>query len=223
MEKDKLTNINIKDNFYEKNLFWINKVLFFSIIFAPYIMILNDIYINKLVHNNNFWIKRIRIYFIFIFVMYSILWMIYYFRTEYALLTIGFIYLLFYFILNLQLNYGHLFLVEEKQYVPTDDELEKIKTVQLSDINEDNQKMKMKFRIIFAILFVSLYILMFNFIHQYHYLTSTICFLLIVGYDYFEQKHFKRDNINLFWKKRIMFYFLVLSPFITIANFLIYN
>lgn len=222
-EKDPLTKIYVKEGFLDKFRFVIDKVLFFTIIFAPYMMVLNDIYLNKLVHNNVFWIKRAKIYFTFILVMYLILWGVYSLKTEYALMTLVFVYGFFYLIWKLQLNYGHLFATEGKEYTPTEEELKNIIAIQNIDNDEENRKKKIKFRTIFGVFFVLAYIFIFNVMYQSHYLASILSLFLIVGYDYYEQKYFKRDKTELFWKKRVMFYLLVLSPILVIINFLIYD
>lgn len=222
-EKDPLTKVYVEEGFFEKSIFVIDKFLFFTIIFAPYMMVLNDIYLNKLVHNNVFWIKRAKIYFTFILVMYLILWAVYYFRTEYALMTLVFVYGFLYLIWKLQLNYGHLFATEGKEYTPTEEELKNIIAIQNIDNDEENRKKKIKFRTIFAVFFVLAYIFIFNVMYQSHYLASILSLFLIAGYDYYEQKYFKRDKTELFWKKRVMFYVLVLSPILVVLNFIIYN
>ncbi|CAM4045623.1 hypothetical protein [Arcobacter cloacae] len=222
-EKDPLTKVYVEEGFFEKSIFVIDKFLFFTIIFAPYMMVLNDIYLNKLVHNNVFWIKRAKIYFIFILLMYLILWAVYYFRTEYALMTLVFVYGFLYLIWKLQLNYGHLFATEGKEYTPTEEELKNIIAIQNIDNDAENRKNKIKFRTIFAVFFVLAYIFIFNVMYQFHYLASILSLFLIAGYDYYEQKYFKRDKTELFWKKRVMFYVLVLSPILVVLNFIIYN
>ena len=58
-EDDKLTGLKIKDSFYEEWKDLINRILFWTIIFAPYMFVINDIYQNKLMHDNKFWIKRL--------------------------------------------------------------------------------------------------------------------------------------------------------------------
>lgn len=222
-EKDPLTEVYIEEGFFEKSILIIDKVLLFTIIFAPYMMVLNDIYLNKLVHNNVFWIKRAKIYFIFILIMYSILSALYYSRTEYALMTLVFVYGFLYLILKLQLNYGHLFATDGKEYTPTEEELKNIIAIQNIDNDEENRKKKIKFRTIFGVSFVLAYIFIFNVMYQSHYLTSILSLFLIAGYDYYEQKYFKRDKTKLFWEKRRAFYFFVLSPILVIVNFLIYD
>lgn len=222
-EKDPLTKVYVKEGFFEKSIFIIDKFLFFTIIFAPYLMVLNDIYLNKLVHNNVFWIKRAKIYFIFILIMYSILSAVYYSKTEYALMTLVFVYGFFYLIWKLQLNYGHLFAPEGKEYTPTEEELKNIIAIQNIDNDEENRKKKIKFRTIFGVFFVLAYIFIFNVMYQSHYLASILSLFLIAGYDYYEQKYFKRDKTELFWEKRRAFYFFVLSPILVIVNFLIYS
>jgi len=223
MEKDVLTNININDSFYERNLFWINRILLFTIVFAPYMIVLNDIYTNKLVHNNNFWLKRVKIYFVFILIMYSILIGIYYLKTEYALMTLVFTYGFLYLIWKLQMNYGHLFATEGKDFIPTEEELKNIIDIQNIDKDKENCEKVIRFRTIFGIFFVLTYIIIFNVMYQSHYLMSVLCLFLIIGYDYFEQKYFKRDKTLLFWNKRRAFYLFVLSPILLIVNFLIYD
>ena len=222
-EKDPLTEVYIEEGFFGKSILVIDKVLFFTIIFAPYMMVLNDIYLNKLVHNNVFWIKRAKIYFIFILIMYSILSAVYYFRTEYALMTLVFVYGFLYLILKLQLNYGHLFATDGKEYTPTEEELKNIIAIQNIDNDEENRKKKIKFRTIFGVFFVLAYIFIFNVMYQSHYLASILSLFLIAGYDYYEQKYFKRNKTKLFWEKRRAFYFFVLSPILVIVNFLIYD
>ncbi|CAM4047994.1 zinc ribbon domain-containing protein [Arcobacter cloacae] len=222
-EIDPVTKISIKDSFYERNMLLLHKVLFWTVIFAPYMIILNDIYLNKFVHNNEFWIKRAKIYFIFLIVIYSLLRIFSTFEIE-NLPFANFLamYSVLFPIYYLQLNYGHLFATAGK-YTPTEEEVKNIIAIQNIDNDEENRKKKIKFRTIFGVFFVLAYIFIFNVMYQSHYLASILSLFLIAGYDYYEQKYFKRDKTELFWKKRVMFYVLVLSPILVVLNFIIYN
>ena len=42
-EDDKLTGLKIKDSFYEEWKDLINRILFWTILFAPYMFVINDI------------------------------------------------------------------------------------------------------------------------------------------------------------------------------------
>ena len=84
-EDDKLTGLKIKDSFYEEWKDLINRILFWTIIFAPYMIVLNDIYQNKLMHDNNFWIKRAKFYFAFIVITYFIMSITLQARIEYMI------------------------------------------------------------------------------------------------------------------------------------------
>jgi len=223
-EKDQLTKIVVEDNFYERNMLLLNKILFWTVLFAPYMIILNDIYLNKFVHNNEFWIKRAKIYFIFLIVIYSILRIFSTLEIEnLPLANFLAMYAVLFPIYYLQLNYGHLFATEGKEYSPTEEELKNIIAIQNIDNDEENRKKKIKLRTIFGVFFVLVYIFIFNVMYQSHYLASILSLFLIAGYDYYEQKYFKRDKTKLFWKKRVMFYVLVLSPILVVLNFIIYN
>jgi len=220
-----MENVFGKENsFYEKNISWITKLLFWTIILAPYLVVLNDIYQNKLVYNNRFWIKRAKIYFLFILIMYSLMWLFSKFRIDYLpAINLISIYILIYLVLKLQINYKYLFQATEKDCEITKEELEKVKTIQNIDDNLDNKNNKIKSRILFGIVFFMIYIFIFNFLYQSHYIASILNLFLIAGYDYLEQKKFKRDRTELFWKKRVMFYLFVLSPILVVINFLIYS
>lgn len=224
MTKDEVTGIVIEDSFYEKNIKWLEKLLFWTIIFSPYMVILNDIYSNKFVHNNNFWIKRIRLYFTFIVTIYTAIWFLSQLKMQYLpAINLLSIYILMYFILIMQIKFMPLFKAKKEDILIDDNELKNITAVQENDTDCDNKKRKFKYRVIFLVLFVLIYIITFNNDYQSHYLATFVSFVLIVGYDYFEQKYFKRDIIELFWKKRISFYFLFLAPILIIVSFLIYD
>lgn len=58
-EEDPLTKISTRIGYFEKRLFVFNRIFFWTILFYPLMLVLNDIYENKFVHNNKFWIKKV--------------------------------------------------------------------------------------------------------------------------------------------------------------------
>ena len=152
-EDDKVTGLKIKDSFYEEWKDLINKVLFWTIIFAPYMIVLNDIYQNKLMHDNNFWIKRAKLYFAFLVVTYLIMSLTLQARIDYMIaLNLFLTYLMLFGILKAQEYYGHLLKGNCEEYKPSKEEIENIIKVQASDENEENVSKKIKIRIVSFIL-----------------------------------------------------------------------
>lgn len=168
--------------------------------------------------------KKTKIYFILLVTIYLIINTFAHFEIEnFPLANLIIIYSFILFIWKLQSSYGHLFLTADREYTPTEEELKNIIAIQNIDNDEENRKKKIKFRTIFGIFFVLAYIFIFNVMYQSHYLASILSLFLIAGYDYYEQKYFKRDRTLLFWEKRRAFYFFVLSPILVIVSFLIYD
>ncbi|PRM93675.1 hypothetical protein CJ673_09375 [Aliarcobacter cryaerophilus] len=220
-EDDKVTGLKIKDSFYEEWKDLINKVLFWTIIFAPYMIVLNDIYQNKLMHDNNFWIKRAKFYFAFIVITYFIMSITLQARIEYMIaLNLFLTYLVLFGILKSQEKYGHLFKAKCEDYKPSVEEIENIIKVQNIDENEENISKKIRIRIKYFIFGVLLYSIT---LANFPELSAFVMCILIIGYDIFEQKYFKRDITELFWKKRITYYILVLLPILFIINYIIYD
>ncbi|MFW2525453.1 hypothetical protein ACN5O8_06970 [Aliarcobacter butzleri] len=220
-EDDKVTGLKIKDSFYEEWNDLITKILFWTILFAPYMIVINDIYQNKLMHDNKFWISRAKLYFAFIVVTYFLMSITLQARVDYMIaLNLFLTYLMLFGILKAQEKYGYLLKANCEEYQPSKEEIEKIILVQKIDENEENINKKKKFRIMFG-LFGTLFYLIFLF--NIPVASAFIMSILIIGYDIFEQKFFKRDITELFWKKRIIFYFLILLPILYIINYIIYN
>lgn len=217
-EDDKVTGLKIKDSFYEEWKDLINKVLFWTIIFAPYMIVLNDIYQNKLMHDNNFWIKRAKFYFAFIVITYFIMSITLQARIEYMIaLNLFLTYLVLFGILKSQEKYGHLFKAKCEDYKPSVEEIENI--IKVQNIDENISK-KIRIRIKYFIFGVLLYSIT---LANFPELSAFVMCILIIGYDIFEQKYFKRDITELFWKKRITYYILVLLPILFIINYIIYD
>lgn len=220
-EEDKITGLKIKDSFYEEWSDLITKILFWTILFAPYMIVINDIYQNKLMHDNKFWISRAKFYFAFIIVTYFLMSITLQAHVDYMIaLNLFLTYLILFGILKAQEKYGYLLKANCEEYKPSKEEIEKIILVQKIDENEENINKKKKFRIMFG-LFGTLFYLIFLF--NIPVASAFIMSILIIGYDIFEQKFFKRDITELFWKKRIIFYFLILLPILYIINYIIYN
>ena len=220
-EDDKLTGLKIKDSFYEEWKDLINRILFWTIIFAPYMIVLNDIYQNKLMHDNNFWIKRAKFYFAFIVITYFIMSITLQARIEYMIaLNLFLTYLVLFGILKKKKKYGHLFKAKCEDYKPSVEEIENIIKVQNIDENEENISKKIRIRIKYFIFGVLLYSIT---LANFPELSAFVMCILIIGYDIFEQKYFKRDITELFWKKRITYYILVLLPILFIINYIIYD
>ena len=220
-EDDKLTGLKIKDSFYEEWKDLINRILFWTIIFAPYMFVINDIYQNKLMHDNKFWIKRAKLYFAFLVVTYLIMSLTLQARIDYMIaLNLFLTYLMLFGILKAQEYYGHLLKGNCEEYKPSKEEIENIIKVQASDENEENVSKKIKIRIVSFIFGVLIYSITLNTFPEIS--GFVMCFFIIV-YDVLEQKYFKRDLTKLFWKKRITYYLLVLLPILFIINYIIYD
>ena len=220
-EDDKLTGLKIKDSFYEEWKDLINRILFWTILFAPYMFVINDIYQNKLMHDNNFWIKRAKLYFAFLVVTYLIMSLTLQARIDYMIaLNLFLTYLMLFGILKAQEHYGHLLKGNCEEYKPSKEEIENIIKVQASDENEENVSKKIKIRIVSFIFGVLIYSITLNTFPEIS--GFVMCFFIIV-YDVLEQKYFKRDLTKLFWKKRIAYYILVLLPILFVINYIIYD
>ncbi len=220
-EDDKLTGLKIKDSFYEEWKDLINRILFWTILFAPYMFVINDIYQNKLMHDNNFWIKRAKLYFAFLVVTYLIMSLTLQARIDYMIaLNLFLTYLMLFGILKAQEYYGHLLKGNCEEYKPSKEEIENIIKVQASDENEENVSKKIKIRIVSFIFGILIYSITLNTFPEVS--GFVMCFLIIV-YDVLELKYFKRDLTKLFWKKRIIYYILVLLPILFIINYIIYD
>ena len=220
-EDDKVTGLKIKDSFYEEWKDLINKVLFWTILFAPYMIVINDIYQNKLMHDNNFWIKRAKFYFAFIVVTYFFMSITLQARVDYMIaLNLFLTYLMLFAILKAQERYGHLLNAKCEDYKPSKEEIENIIAIQNIDENEDNIRKKIKIRIMSFIFGVLLYSIT---LANFPEVSAFVMCLLIIWYDIFEQKYFKRGLTKLFWKKRITYYILVLLPILFIINYIIYD
>ena len=220
-EDDKLTGLKIKDSFYEEWKDLINRILFWTILFAPYMFVINDIYQNKLMHDAKFWIKRAGLYFAFIVITYFIMSITLQARIEYMIaLNLFLTYLVLFGILKSQEKYGHLFKAKCEDYKPSVEEIENIIKVQNIDENEENINKKKKFRIMFGLVGTLFYLIV---LFNIPIASAFIMSILIIGYDIFEQKYFKRDITELFWKKRITYYILVLLPILFIINYIIYD
>ncbi|MCT7433840.1 hypothetical protein N5T66_11145 [Aliarcobacter cryaerophilus] len=193
-EDDKLTGLKIKDSFYEEWKDLINRILFWTILFAPYMFVINDIYQNKLMHDNNFWIKRAKLYFAFLVVTYLIMSLTLQARIDYMIaLNLFLTYLMLFGILKAQEYYGHLLKGNCEEYKPSKEEIENIIKVQASDENEENVSKKIKIRIVSFIFGVLIYSITLNTFPEIS--GFVICFFIIV-YDVLEQKYFKRDLTN---------------------------
>ena len=220
-EDDKLTGLKIKDSFYEEWKDLINRILFWTIIFAPYMFVINDIYQNKLMHDNKFWIKRAKLYFAFLVVTYLIMSLTLQARIDYMIaLNLFLTYLMLFGILKAQEHYGHLLKGNCEEYKPSKEEIENIIKVKNIDENDVNKNKKVKLRLKSLLLGTLLYIIT---LVNFPELSAFVMYFLIVGYDILEQKYFKRDLTKLFWKKRIAYYILVLLPILFVINYIIYD
>lgn len=220
-EDDKLTGLKIKDSFYEEWKDLINRILFWTILFAPYMFVINDIYQNKLMHDAKFWIKRAGLYFAFIVVTYFFIGVFSQANAQYLIaINLFLIYIMMFAILKAQSKYGYLLKAKCDEYKPSIEEIENIIKVQTSDENEENINKKVKLRLKSLLFGTLLYIIT---LVNFPELSAFVMYFLIVGYDILEQKYFKRDITKLFWKKRIIYYILVLLPIMFIINYIIYD
>lgn len=220
-EIDPTTKISTKVGYFEKRLFIYNKIFFWTILFYPLMIVLNDIYENKFVHNNKFWIKKAISYGIFLSVTYFLLLITSQTKMDYVPINIFLIFGVLYLAKLLQEKFGHLLFIKEKEEKLSENEIQNVIEIQKIDLDEKNQKIKTKFRIIFILLFTMINIIIFQF--QSHYLATLLSVILIVTYDNYEQKYLKRDKIKFFWKKRKAFYFFVIFPVLLCISFLIYD
>jgi hypothetical protein len=218
---DLITKKTIKDSFFEEWNDLITKILFWTIIFSPYLIVLNDIYQNKLMHDSKFWIKRAGLYFAFIVVTYFFIGVFSQANAQYLIaINLFLIYIMMFAILKAQSKYGYLLKAKCDEYKPSIEEIENIIKVQTSDENEENINKKVKLRLKSLLFGTLLYIIT---LVNFPELSAFVMYFLIVGYDILEQKYFKRDITKLFWKKRIIYYILVLLPILFIINYIIYD
>ena len=190
-EDDKLTGLKIKDSFYEEWKDLINRILFWTILFAPYMFVINDIYQNKLMHDAKFWIKRAGLYFAFIVVTYFFIGVFSQANAQYLIaINLFLIYIMMFAILKAQSKYGYLLKAKCDEYKPSIEEIENIIKVQTSDENEENINKKIKIRIVSFIFGVLIYSITLNTFPEIS--GFVMCFFIIV-YDILEQKYFKRD------------------------------
>ncbi|MGJ0373012.1 hypothetical protein NG764_11235 [Aliarcobacter cryaerophilus] len=218
---DLITKKTIKDSFFEEWNDLITKILFWTIIFSPYLIVLNDIYQNKLMHDAKFWIKRAGLYFAFIVVTYFFIGVFSQANAQYLIaINLFLIYIMMFAILKAQSKYGYLLKAKCDEYKPSIEEIENIIKVQTSDENEENINKKVKLRLKSLLFGTLLYIIT---LVNFPELSAFVMYFLIVGYDILEQKYFKRDITKLFWKKRIIYYILVLLPILFIINYIIYD
>lgn len=218
---DLITKKTIKDSFFEEWNDLITKILFWTIIFSPYLIVLNDIYQNKLMHDAKFWIKRAGLYFAFIVVTYFFIGVFSQANAQYLIaINLFLIYVMMFAILKAQSKYGYLLKAKCDEYKPSIEEIENIIKVQASDENEENINKKVKLRLKSLLFGTLLYIIT---LVNFPELSAFVMYFLIVGYDILEQKYFKRDITKLFWKKRIIYYILVLLPILFIINYIIYD
>ena len=218
---DLITKKTIKDSFFEEWNDLITKILFWTIIFSPYLIVLNDIYQNKLMHDAKFWIKRAGLYFAFIVVTYFFIGVFSQANAQYLIaINLFLIYIMMFAILKAQSKYGYLLKAKCDEYKPSIEEIENIIKVQTSDENEENINKKVKLRLKSLLFGTLLYIIT---LVNFPELSAFVMYFLIVGYDILEQKYFKRDITKLFWKKRIIYYILVLLPIMFIINYIIYD
>lgn len=218
---DLITKKTIKDSFFEEWNDLITKILFWTIIFSPYLIVLNDIYQNKLMHDAKFWIKRAGLYFAFIVVTYFFIGVFSQANAQYLIaINLFLIYIMMFAILKAQSKYGYLLKAKCDEYKPSIEEIENIIKVQTSDENEENINKKVKLRLKSLLFGTLLYIIT---LVNFPELSAFVMYFLIVGYDILEQKYFKRDITELFWKKRITYYILVLLPILFIINYIIYD
>ena len=218
---DLITKKTIKDSFFEEWNDLITKILFWTIIFSPYLIVLNDIYQNKLMHDAKFWIKRAGLYFAFIVVTYFFIGVFSQANAQYLIaINLFLIYIMMFAILKAQSKYGYLLKAKCDEYKPSIEEIENIIKVQTSDENEENINKKVKLRLKSLLFGTLLYIIT---LVNFPELSAFVMYFLIVGYDILEQKYFKRDLTKLFWKKRIAYYILVLLPILFVINYIIYD
>ena len=218
---DLITKKTIKDSFFEEWNDLITKILFWTIIFSPYLIVLNDIYQNKLMHDAKFWIKRAGLYFAFIVVTYFFIGVFSQANAQYLIaINLFLIYIMMFAILKAQSKYGYLLKAKCDEYKPSIEEIENIIKVQTSDENEENINKKVKLRLKSLLFGTLLYIIT---LVNFPELSAFVMYFLIVGYDILEQKYFKRDITKLFWKKRIIYYILVLLPILFTINYIIYD
>ena len=188
---DLITKKTIKDSFFEEWNDLITKILFWTIIFSPYLIVLNDIYQNKLMHDAKFWIKRAGLYFAFIVVTYFFIGVFSQANAQYLIaINLFLIYIMMFAILKAQSKYGYLLKAKCDEYKPSIEEIENIIKVQASDENEENINKKVKLRLKSLLLGTLLYIIT---LVNFPELSAFVMYFLIVGYDILEQKYFKRD------------------------------
>lgn len=212
---------NTDIGYFEKRLEVFNKIFFWTIIFYPLMLVVKDIYENKEINNNNYWIRKNIFYGLFLSILYPCLLIVSQVKMDYLPINIFLIFGILYLSKIIQDKFWHNLFLKERNETLTELEIKNIDEVQLIDLDKNNQKIKNIFRTIF----VSILILTNIYIYKYqsHYIATFISLSMIVIYDICEQKYFKRDKINLFWKKRITFYICVIIPILLSTAFIVYD
>ena len=172
-------------------------------------------YNNKFIHDNNFWIKRAKYYSIFIIVMYLILYVFATMKINIAVFNLFVIYCFIFCVAKLHQKYRYVIEGEIGLYKPTQDEINKIAILQKIDENELVKLRKWQFNFWFLIVSSIVYYIV---ITNIYFLSGIVLFFMMIGYDIFIQKKFKRDITKLFWKKRITYYFYLVVPFVFVVD-----
>lgn len=169
----------------------------------------------------NFGLKEQDYILLFIVVTYFFIGVFSQANAQYLIaINLFLIYIMMFAILKAQSKYGYLLKAKCDEYKPSIEEIENIIKVQTSDENEENINKKVKLRLKSLLFGTLLYIIT---LVNFPELSAFVMYFLIVGYDILEQKYFKRDITELFWKKRIIYYILVLLPILFIINYIIYD
>ncbi len=225
--EDRLTKVKILDSKIETEEMVTDLFFFITILLAPFKIIINDVYNNKFMHDNSFWIKRAKYYFIFIIIMYFFIYLFVTLESNVMLLSVILTYSLIFGVDRIHKNYRHIIEGEIGLYKPNQDEINRIAKLQKIDENEKNKIIKWYLNVAFLIVCsIVYYIVLMNI----YILSGIVLFFMIVGYDIFIQKKFKRDITNLFWKKRVAYYLYLVVPFVFVVDgiirdslFLTYN
>lgn len=182
-----------------------------TVLYSPFVLILNDIIGNKNIYNNEFWIKRVRLYFLICVVMYVIFILIFQLDMKnMELMKLAIIYSLVTISAKIHFNMDSNVDVYVENSKLTEEEVNIVNIVQKRDIQ--NFDKKIGFRKIFFSVWALLLAMSFIFLFKNMDTCFVVLILLLIAYDVFEQKYFERDIMKLFWKKRILYYILFSLP-----------
>ncbi|OCL90657.1 hypothetical protein [Arcobacter porcinus] len=215
-DKDPVTKNYVSRGFLERLLEKFPQafgISIFSLILFPMFLLIYEFIENKFVHNNIFWIKKLILYFIFLFFYINIVYML----STGGLIGIVFILLLGLLAMSFVIHIGVYLFPKDMNKKLSETEIDKVIEIQRIDNNVKNIKTKKIYIITGIILGIVYY---WNFYLEgsfrgWDYLNVIPCILVFIFIaDIVLQKKLKRDLLPYFWTKRILLYAFLFAPFL---------